>query len=156
MELYLRQKVLSTAQENPIWDEQGAVPYSLQGRLFSVGSKIHLLKSGGEELFFVEEKFLSLLATFTLYKGEEVRARVCQKLAFLRPKLGVESEDGLSIAGNIWGMEVSFCKAGTPFARLAREWKEEALYHLTVPEEEAPLALALTVAYDRFVHGGGG
>lgn len=154
-------RVLDDQEQQPIWDDQKATCYGLSGRLFTAGSKIHLLDSAQqEELFFVKESFTSLLSTFTLYQKGERYAQVKQKLTLGRPRLTIDcATSRWEIAQNIWGMEFQLLRDGTPAAVITKGWEDwcKGIYTVEVFQlEDEPEVLALLIAIDRFIHGGGG
>src|SRR5688572_25778807 len=104
----MRQKWISWGDDYTVADENGRQRYLIDGRAISIGSKLSLKDTDGNELAFISQKLLAWGPTFEIYRGEE-RVAVIKKSLFtlFRAEFTVDvpGPDDLVAQGNFWDYE---------------------------------------------------
>lgn len=107
MKLLFKQRLFSWFDSYDIYDEQGAVLYTIKGQL-SWGHCLQIYDQSGSHIGTVKERVLTFLPAFDLYEGDTYLGQVKKELTFFVPKFHLEYHDW-NIAGDIleWDYQVS-------------------------------------------------
>ena len=74
MKLYIKQKVFSFKDKFNIYDERGEIKYTAEGEIFTLGKKLHITDTNGQEVIFIRQRLLTFLPKYeiSLPGGETV------------------------------------------------------------------------------------
>jgi uncharacterized protein YxjI len=129
----------------------------IDGRAISIGSKLSLKDTDGNELAFISQKLLAWGPTFEIYRGEE-RVAVIKKSLFtlFRAEFTVDvpGPDDLVAQGNFWDYEYEFTRGGRQVAQVSKRFFSLTdSYGVDVDDgEDDVLILAAAVVIDQCSH----
>ena len=121
MKLYMKQKVFSWGDKFRIADEYGNIRYYVEGEVFTLGKKLHLLDAGGRELMFIHQKLLSLLPRYLIAQNGRDIAEVVKEFTLFRQQFTVDGP-GWDVAGDFLQHEYEIAEEGRPVARISKHW----------------------------------
>ena len=98
MRLWFKQRFFSWFDSYDIYDEEGSVVYTVEGKL-SWGHCLHILDAAGNHIGTVQEKVLSFLPTFELYVHDQYLGRIQKAFSFFRPKFEIDC-NGWQVEGD--------------------------------------------------------
>ncbi len=156
MTLYIKQKLFSIGDKYDIYDADQNAIYNAFGEVFTIGNKLHLCNTNGDELVFIKQKVMAFLPTFELYVRDELFATVKKEFTFLYKKINVESSFGnFVIDGNFWDHEYTITCDGNLFGTVSKEWLTWGdVYALNVNTEDySEFFVALVLAIDCILDG---
>jgi uncharacterized protein YxjI len=149
MKLLFRQKLFSWLDSYDVYDEDGAVVFTVQGKL-SWGHKLEISDASGVHRGTVTEKVISLLPRFELYEEDAFLGTIRKSFTFFRPKFELDF-NGWTVEGDI--MEWDYRILDFSEHLIATVTKE--LFHLTdtyvidvEQPENALRALMIVLAID--------
>ena len=90
MKLLIKQRVFSWTDTFDIYDEEGNAKYFVKGEFLSLGHKLHVYNSKGEEVGLVREKLFQLLPVFEIVIHGQEMGRIQKKLTFLKPRYEID------------------------------------------------------------------
>lgn len=153
----MRQKWLAWGDDYIVTDAADREIYYIDGRAFSLGSKLSFQDMAGQELAFISQKFFAWGPTFEIYRGDRLAAVVKKSLFTLfhaEFTVDVPGPDDLIAEGNFWDYEYTFTRHGMPVAQVSK-----AFFSLTDrygvevhPREDDVLILAAVVVIDQCCH----
>ena len=155
--------------------------YAVREKIFSIGDDFWITDDGGNRVFLVDGKAISLRHTFELKDASgQILATVHKKLIAIRDTMEIEHDgqvvatvrkalisplhhrsvidlaDGsqLEAVGNILDKEFDIQAAGQPIAHVSRRWfRIRDTYGVDIaPGENDALMLAIAVCLDRIHH----
>ena len=149
MRLWFKQRFFSWFDSYDIYDEEGSVVYTVEGKL-SWGHCLHILDAAGNHIGTVQEKVLSFFPTFELYVHDQYIGRIQKVFSFFRPKFEIDC-NGWQVEGNFmeWDYTVR-TGCGCVVAEISKElfqWTDTYTIDVTDPED-ALCALMLVLAID--------
>ena len=108
------------------------------------------------ELACIKQRLLSWGATYEIYKHDQLWA-VVHKQAFTffkcRFDIDVPGVEALEATGDFLDREYAFSRAGTPVARVSKQWFTWSdTYGVEIDDEDDVLILASTVVIDMCCH----
>lgn len=125
MKLIFKQRLFSWFDSYDIYDESGAVVFSVKGQL-SWGHKFAVYDSWGDEVGTVVQRVLTWLPKFEIYDHGNYLGSISKELTFFTPKYNIDY-NGWRITGNILEWEYNIIDSrGYPVAYISKE-----LFHLT-------------------------
>ena len=149
MRLFFKQRFFSWFDSYDIYDENGAVVYTVEGKL-AWGHCLHILDACGEHIGTVQEKVFTLLPKFELYIHDQYVGCIQKQFTFFQPRFDIDC-NGWQVEGSFmeWDYTVrSGC--GCLVATISKE-----LFHWTdtysidvVDPADALCALMLVLAID--------
>lgn len=89
MKLLFKQRLFSWFDSYDIYDENGSVVYTVKGQL-SWGHKLVVFDSFGNEVGTIQQKVLSFLPRFEIYKQGRYVGSLSKEFSFFRPKYNIE------------------------------------------------------------------
>ena len=155
--------------------------YAVREKIFSIGDDFWITDDGGNRVFLVDGKAISLRHTFELKDASgQILATVHKKLIAIRDTMEIEHDgqvvatvrkalisplhhrsvidltDGsqLEAVGNIFDKEFDIQAGGQPIAHISRRWfRIRDTYGVDIaPGENDALILAIAVCLDRIHH----
>lgn len=149
MKRYIKQKVFSWSDCFSVKDELGNDCYSVEGEMFSVGKKLHILDTTGQEVATIKEELLTFLPRYQVWIGGVQVAQIVKKMTFLVPKYEIS---GLQwqITGELWEHDYQITRNDVPIVSIRKEWMTWGdSYELDIsdPNDER-IALAVVLAID--------
>jgi uncharacterized protein YxjI len=159
MRYVMRQKLLALGDDFTIRDEAGRDVFFVDGRAFSIGSKLAFKDASGRELARIEQKLLAWGPTFEIVRDGAVVAVVKKKLFTLlrhRVTVDVPGPDDLEAAGDFWEHEYEFRRGDRTVAVVSKRWFSWTdTYGVDVADgEDDVLILASAVVIDQAMHKG--
>lgn len=155
MKLYIKQKVFSIGDKYNVYDENENLVFKVQGEIFTITSKMHLLDWMNREVFFIKKRFTFFLANYDIYQNNMLAATVSQEWSFFRPKLRVDSRYGsYQIQGDFLSLDFRIIKNGAYLGSVSKKWLSWGdSYELDIPNtEDAAFVVALVIAIDNCIH----
>ena len=149
MRLYFRQRFFSWFDSYDIYDETGAVAYTVEGKL-AWGHCLHILDSEGYHIATVRERVLTLLPQFELYLGEEYVGCIRKDFTLFRPSFTIDC-NGWQVEGSLMEWDYTIVDSmGFDVARISKEllhWTDTYVIDVGQPED-ALCALMVVLAID--------
>ncbi len=149
MKLYMKQKVFSWKDKFSIQNSYGEDKYFVEGKLISVGKKLRIYDTAGNELAFVNQKVVSLMPKFSVeMNGEEV-AVIKKKFTLFKPKYLIEGP-GWEVEGDFFGHDYTITENGAPVVAIHKKWMAWGdTFELDIADESREvLAMAVVLAID--------
>ena len=149
MRLWFKQRFFSWFDSYDIYNEDGSVAYTVEGKL-AWGHCLHILDAAGNHIGTGKERVFSLLPRFEMYIGERYVGSIQKQFTFFAPRYDIDC--------NGWQVEGSFMEwdytvrsgGGCLVATISKE-----LFHWTdtysidvVDPADALCALMLVLAID--------
>ena len=125
MRYLLRQKLLAFGDDFTIQDEAGRDVFLVDGRAFSLGDKLALRDTAGNELAFIRQKLLAWGPTYEVHRNGQLQAVVKKALfSFLRHRftVDVDGPDDLEATGNLLDYEYTFSRGDRTVATVSKRW----------------------------------
>ena len=149
MKLLFRKRFFSWFDSYDIYDEQGNVVYTVEGKL-SWGHCLHILNSAGEHIGTVKERVLTFLPKFEMYMGERYVGCIQKAFTFFTPRFDIDC-NGWQVRGSFleWDYEVTE-PCGALVARITKEllnWTDTYVIEVANPMD-ALAVLMLVLAID--------
>lgn len=151
MKLLFKQRFFSWLDSYDIFDESGAVVYTVEGKL-SWGHCLHILDAGGQHVATLKERVLTFLPKFELYLGDEDQYIGCieKEFTFFKPKFNIDF-NGWHVDGDFWEWDYQIkTGCGSLIATVTKElfdWTDTYSIDVENPED-ALYALMLVLAID--------
>lgn len=149
MNLYIKQQVFTFSDKFSIYDEAENEHYYVQGELFgTLGKKLHLFNTVGLEVAYIEQKWISFLPKYYIYREGSLVTEVVKKLSFFHPYYTAESL-GWTVSGDVFDHEYSISENGRMIAKVSKQWLSFGdTYELRIAsdaDEVNALAVALVI-----------
>lgn len=149
MKRYIKQKVLSWTDHFTVKDEQGNDRYTVEGEIFSLGKKLHILDMTGQEIAEIKEEPFSFMPRYQVWVDGQQAALITKKMTFLRSKYEIS---GLQwqITGDLWDHDYQISRNGVPVVTIRKEWMtwgDSYELEITDPKDEH-IAIAVVLAID--------
>lgn len=153
----MRQKWLAWGDDYVVNDEAGRETFYIDGKAFSLGSKLSFQDMDGNELAFISQKLFAWGPTFEIYRGDQMVAVIKKSLfTFFRAEFTVDvpRPDDLIAEGNFWDYEYAFTRHSRQVAAVSKaffSWTDS--YGVDVRHgEDDVLILAAVVVIDQCCH----
>ena len=149
MKLLFKQRFFSWLDSYDIYDEDGTMVYTVEGKM-SLGHCFHVMDASGKHVATVKEKVFHFLPEFEIYIGDRLAGSIKKEFSFLTPKFHIDF-NGWQVEGNFieWDYEIQD-SVGRTVASIGKEilhWTDT--YVLDVKRQEDVLcALMLVLAID--------
>ncbi|MCR5782026.1 MAG: LURP-one-related family protein [Clostridia bacterium] len=149
MYLYMKQKVFSWKDRFTITDSDGNDRYSVEGKVISIGKKLHIFDAQGDEVAFVRQKITVLMPRFIVEIGGEEVARIVKKISFLKPKYVVEGL-GWEVQGDMFAHDYTIVDGDRTIVSIHKKWMAWGdTFELDIENDrDEVLALAVVLAID--------
>ena len=153
----MKQKWISWGDDYVVRNEAGDEVFLIDGKAWSIGSKLSFQDMRGNELAFISQKLLSLGKTFEIYREGAVAAVVKKSLFTLFRAVftvDVPGPNDLVAEGNFWDHEYAFKRNDQIVARVSKayfSWTDS--YGIEVEQgEDDVLIIAAAVVIDQCSH----
>ncbi|MBR2283982.1 MAG: LURP-one-related family protein [Ruminococcus sp.] len=152
MKLFIRQKVFSWRSRFSVRDESGNDVYSAWGEIMTIGRKLHVEDSFGEEKLLIHQKVLTILPRYRIYCGGRFAAEIQRKLSLFRAKYDISGPQcpGWSVTGSVTNHNYSIMSDSGTVATVSKawlSWGDSYEIDYTDPDDEL-LVLAAVLAID--------
>lgn len=149
MRLLFKQRMFSWFDSYDIFDDAGAVLYTVRGQL-SWGHCLKIFDAAGREVGTVRERVLTLLPKFELYLGQQYIGCISRELTLFKPRHHIDC-NGWQISGSWTEWDYSVTDAmGRPVASVSKEllhWTDTYVIDVAQPQD-ALCALMFVLAID--------
>ena len=132
-----------------ILDEDGNQAYTIQGKFFSIGDKLTMFDAAGNEVAKINQKILTLMPHYELYRGGEFFASITKKFTWFKNKfeLDVPGPNDYLIEGSFWDYEYVFRRSGQIVAEVSKKfWSLRDVYGVNIVEGEDEVSILATIA----------
>lgn len=149
MKRYIKQRVFSWRDRFSVLDEQGNPCYYVEGELFSLGKRLHVWNSQGEEVLTIVQKPWRLLLTYQVSIGGNPMGEIRKEFTILFSKY-VWSALGLTADGKFLGHEYAISRGNRKVADISKaymSWGDSYELEVGFPGDELA-ALAMVLAID--------
>ena len=149
MKLYMKEKVFSWGDRFTVKDENGWDKYFVQGEVFSLGKKLHILNIHDEEVAFIQQRLLTLMPRFTVFMGGREVAQIRKEFTLLFQRYVIDGL-GWEVEGSILAHEYEIRKNGRTIVRISKEWLtwgDSYVLDIADPADEL-IALAVVLTID--------
>jgi uncharacterized protein YxjI len=153
----MKQKWISWGDDYVVRDELGREVFLIDGKAWSLGSKLSFQNMDGLELAFISQKILSWGPTFEIYRNGALQAVVKKSLfTLLRAvfTIDVPGPNDLVAEGNFWDHEYTFKRAGQIVASVSKayfSWTDSYGVEVLAGDDDV-LVLAAAVIIDQCSH----
>lgn len=149
MKLHFKQRFFSWFDSYDIYDEDGEVFFTVEGKM-SWGHKLVIYDRRGNEIAMVQQEVLTLLPRFDLYIGGSLAGTMSKELSFFKPRYNIDF-NGWYIEGNFMEWDYSIRDgSGAEIAVVSKElmhWTDQYVIE-TLYDEDALGALMVVLAID--------
>lgn len=157
MKFYIKQKVFTFKDSFDIKNEEMETVYIVKGKFFSIGAKLRLTDSEGQELYFIKRKIFAFRPVYKIYKEKELQATIIKKIRLFSRKFKIKSKiHSLKIEGNILALNFNILENKEIKANIKKKLlKIGDTYEMEVAEnEDYAFYCALLVTIDNCLHNG--
>ncbi len=149
MKLYIKQKVFSFKDKFNIFDERGEVKYTAAGEIFTLGKKLHVTDTAGNEVIFIRQRLLTLLPKYEIALAGADHVEIVKKFTVFRHEYAIPQWD-VSIQGDFFAHEYEVFRGKEKIAHLSKEWFTFGdAYAIEIPDQADELmALAAILVVD--------
>ena len=149
MKLLFKQRFFSWFDSYDIYDETGAVLYTVKGQL-SWGHCLKIYDAWDREIGTVKERVLTFLPKFEMYLADRYVGCISKELSFFLPKYHIDC-NGWHVDGDLFEWDYQIIdSAGRPIANITKEllnWTDTYVIDVYDPQN-ALCALMLVLAID--------
>lgn len=121
MQLLIKQRVFALTDTYDVYDENQQKKYFVKSEFFTLGHKIHVYDSNGNEIGSIHQKLLSFLPTFEIVVNGQTVGTVNKKFTMFRPKYEIDS-CGWRVEGDFVGWEYDVYQANSPVVHISKQW----------------------------------
>jgi uncharacterized protein YxjI len=147
MKLIIRQKIVSWFDSYNVYDENGNVVYIIKGKL-AWGHKFVICDANGIELGCINERIITFLPEFEIYKNNLKVGAIKQKLSVFKPKYTCDLND-YEIDGDFLGLNYEVKKSNNVVATVTKKFFSITdTYTIDCQKEDAFNILLIVVAID--------
>lgn len=124
MRLYFKQRFFSWLDSYDIYDEDGNIVFTVEGKL-SWGHCLHINDAEGRHIGTLQEKVLTLLPKFEIYIGDTYMGCIKKEFSFFRPQFTIEC-NGWDVEGEWLEWDYAIYDGERQVAVISKE-----LFHFT-------------------------
>ncbi len=149
MKYQLREKFFSLTDQYTINDASGNLAYTVEGKFFSIGDKLTMRDAGGREVARINQKLLTLLPHYELYRNDQFFASITKKFTWFKNKfeLDVPGPNDYLIEGSFWDYEYLFRRSGQVVAEVSKKfWSWRDVYGVDIVSGEDDISILATIA----------
>lgn len=151
----VRQRVFSFGDTFTIVDREGMARYQVQGKVFSLGRKLSLQDMQGNEINYIEQQLMRLLAEYNVYRDGDIMATCKQRFSLLGSKFDIESSQGnYTIEGRPLNYNYEIYKDSKHIATVNKEFFSFSdTYGVDIAEgSDEAFVLSMVIVIDQVVH----
>ena len=148
MKLLFKQRFFSWFDSYDIYNEDGAVMFTVKGRL-SWGHLLKIYSPDGRELGMLKQRVLTWLPRFDMYIDGQYMGCISKELTLFRPKFDIDC-NGWHVEGDWMGWDYSVIDRGKAVARMTKQlWNWTDTYVIDVYDPAHALCvLMIALAID--------
>ena len=152
MRYYMKSKLFKIKEDFWIKNEYDEEVYFVDNKFLTFGLQFDILKNG-RILYSAKEKLLTFMSNYEIFEDDDVVAQVSQKFTFFKDKLSVSSKYGdLTIQGDYFDYNYKIYQGGRLIAKVAKEFFAFTdNYYIDVDFEDEAFVLALVVIIDNII-----
>ena len=126
--------------------------FFIDNKFLSLGLQFSISKNN-EIIYTVRENLLTFLSNYEIYNNEQVIAKVNQKLSFMRDKIKVDSKYGeFIIQGDLFDYNYRIYKENVIVAKIEKElFAFTDNYRIDIDFEDEAFILTLVVIIDNII-----
>ncbi|WP_225744937.1 LURP-one-related/scramblase family protein [Marinilactibacillus sp. Marseille-P9653] len=149
MKYFIKQKVFSFNNQFSVKDESGQALYQVEGKMLSLGNKLRIYNMYQEEVLYIEQKLLTFLPEYDLYKNGEKVATVKKEFRFFKNDYSILGPDW-NVEGSIMAHDYVIEQRGNVIADINKEWLSWGdTYAIDIRDEsQAELLLGVVIVID--------
>ncbi|MFC6463892.1 LURP-one-related/scramblase family protein [Marinilactibacillus sp. GCM10026970] len=149
MKYFIKQKVFSFNNQFSVKDETGQAVYQVEGKMLSLGNKLHVYNMDNEEVLYIEQKLLKFLPEYDLVKNGEQVATVKKAFRFFKNDYSILGPDW-DVEGSIMAHDYVIKQRGTVIADINKEWLSWGdTYAIDIRDEsQTELLLGIVIVID--------
>lgn len=149
MKLYIQQKVFSWADRFTVFDASENALYYAEGELFTWGKKLHLYNAHGVEAAYIEQRLLSFLPRYTIYRDGTEVAVVTREFTFFTQRYTVDGP-GWEVDGDFLAHDYEIRDDERLVASMHKEWLSWGdCYELDITDDgDTVTALSVVLVID--------
>ena len=121
MKLYIKQKVFSFNDKFTVKDEYENDIYFVESEFFTLGKKLHITNTRGEELLSIEQKFFTFTPQYNLVLRGEVMATIVKRFSFFVPSYEIDGMP-ITVEGDFFDHTYDIFRDNRPIASIYKEW----------------------------------
>lgn len=149
MKLYMKEKLFSFHDRFTIKDENGWDKYYVEGEFLSLGKRLHLLNSFGEEVALIRQELFTLMPRYTVSVAGREIARIRKEFTLFFQRYVIDGL-GWEVEGSVWEHRYEIRKNGRLIVAIDKEWMtwgDSYVLDIVDPADEI-LALAVVLTID--------
>ena len=149
MKLYMKEKLFSFHDRCTIKDENGWDKYYVEGEFLSLGKRLHLLNSFGEEVALIRQELFTLMPRYTVSVAGREIARIRKEFTLFFQRYVIDGL-GWEVEGSVWEHRYEIRKNGRLIVAIDKEWMtwgDSYVLDIVDPADEI-LALAVVLTID--------
>ena len=152
MKYYMKSKFFTIKEDFWIKNEYGEDIFFVDTKFLTLGLQFDIIKNN-QVIYDVKEKLLTFMPNYEVYENGEVVAKVNQKLSFMRDKIKVNSKYGeLMIQGDIFDYSYRIYKDNRIIARIEKElFAFIDNYEVDIDFKDEAFILTLVVIIDNII-----
>lgn len=152
MRYYMKSKFFKIKEDFWIKNKYDEEVYFVDNKFLTFGLQFDILKNN-RVLYSVKEKLLTFMSNYEMLENGNVIAEVNQKFTFFKDKLSVSSKYGdLTVKGDYFDYNYEIYKGGELIAQVSKEFLSFTdNYYIDVDFEDEAFVLALVVIIDNII-----
>lgn len=152
MKYYMKSKLFKIKEDFWIKNQYDEDVYFIDNKFLTFGLQFDILKNN-RVLYSVKEKLFTFMSSYDMFENENVVAEVNQKFTFFKDKLSVSSKYGdLSIQGDYFDYNYEIYKGRELIAKVTKEFFSFTdNYFIDIDFEDEAFVLALVVIIDNII-----
>jgi len=152
----MKQKLMSFGDDYTIKDDKGNDLFFVDGKAFSIGSKLSFQDMEGNELAHISQKLLALKKTFRIYRNDELFAEVTKDWTFFKDNFSIDvpGPNDYKVKGDFIDHEYEFIRGGDTVASVSKRFFSlRDTYGIDVVDGEDDITILSTaVVIDQICH----
>ena len=148
----VKKRVFSLGDKYDILDANNLPAYYVQGKIFSIGNKLALSDASGAEIIRIEQRVMSFVSEYDIYRGRQIAVVVKKKVfSLLVPRFTIDGPDGAyEMQGDWLNWNYTITQNGRQVAQISRKLALfQDRYGVDIqPGADAPLLLAIAIVMD--------
>jgi uncharacterized protein YxjI len=156
MRFQIKQRVFSLGDRYDILDEQGQPAFEVHSHLFTIGHKLDLVDMTGNLLAQIQQRVLSFVSEYDIYRGGQLTAVVKKKLFTLfHPQFTVEGPAGTyTMEGDWLNWNYTIAQNGQIVAQIGKQFALfQDRYGADIADgADVPTLLCLAIVMDEVAH----
>ena len=152
MKYYMKSRLFNIKEDFWIKNEYKEDVFFIDNKFLSLGLQFSISKNN-EIIYTVREKLLTILSNYEISNNEQVIAKVNQKLSFMRDKIKVDSKYGeFIIQGDLFDYNYRIYKENVIVAKIEKElFAFTDNYRIDIDFEDEAFILTLVVIIDNII-----